>query len=141
MFLKYIDFIFTPFRAIQSKYLTAKNFKGNVRAEVQRVKSMKARGKMAMGDARQQMGAFNNKLNHMGQPAQQGAQMQQAGQPPGMPGMPPGMPGMPGMPQGPNPNPPISRPSPPGRHQPIPRPRNRRRAGAAAALPVRTEPI
>ena len=110
MFLKYFDFIFQPFRAINNKILGVKNIKGNIQVDINRAKSLGQRGKNAIGRA----GEFNNKM--MGQ--QQGAQMQQAGQPPGMPGAPggmpgmqgmPGMPGMPGMgpPQGPNPNPPI----------------------------------
>jgi hypothetical protein len=103
MFLKYIDFIFTPFRAINNKILGVKNVKGNIQVDINRVKSLGNRGKGAMGE-------WSNKLN-MGQQVQQGAQMQQAGQPPGMPGQAPGMPGMPGGapqgPSGPNPNPPI----------------------------------
>ena len=115
MFLKYIDFVFAPFRAINNKILGAKNIKGSIQIDINRAKSLGQRGKQAMGDA----AAYNNKLNQMGQP--QGAQMQQAGQPPGMPGMPggqgappmpgmpPGMPGAPGAPPPgvPNPNPPI----------------------------------
>jgi hypothetical protein len=107
MFLRYIDFIFVPFRAIQNKIIGVKNIKGNIKVDVNRAKALVGRGKEAVGRA----GQYNNQLNQWGQPQQpqQGAQMQQqAGQPPGMPGMPP--PGMPGMPpggQGPNPNPPI----------------------------------
>ena len=96
MFLKYIDFIFTPFRAIQNKILGVKNIKGNIQVDINRARSMQRRGQQAVGRANQ----FGNKLNQMGQ---QGAQMQQAGQPPGMPGMPPGA----GAPQVPNPNPPV----------------------------------
>jgi hypothetical protein len=110
MFLKYLDFIFVPFRAIQSKWLGVKNVKGRIQGDFTRAKSIGRRGQSALG----QVSEFNNKLNQAGQP-QQGAQMQQAGQPPGMPGMPgaPGMPAMPGMPPGmggpqvPNPNPPV----------------------------------
>ena len=102
MFLKYIDFIFQPFRAINNKILGVKNIKGNIKVDINRAKALGSRGKAAMGQA----GEFNQKLNQMGQ---QGAQMQQqAGQPPGMPpGMPGAMPGMPPMPGVPNPNPPV----------------------------------
>ena len=99
MFLKYFEFIFAPFRAVNNKILGVKNIKGNIMVDINRARSLKNRGESAMQNAQQ----FNQKLNQSGQP-QQGGQMQQ-GQPPGMPGM-PGMPQMPGM-QGPNPNPPI----------------------------------
>lgn len=101
MFLKYFDFVFAPFRAINNKIFAVKNIKGNIQVDINRAKSLGRRGQNAMNRA----GDFNNKLNQMGQPPQQGAQMQQAGQPPGMPGM-PGMPGAPGA-QAPNPNPPV----------------------------------
>ena len=105
MFFKYFEFILLPFRNIRNQWMSARNMKGNIQMDVNRVKSLKARGKMAVGD-------FNQKLNQFGQPQQpqQGAQMQQqAGQPPGAPGMPgmPGMQGMPGAPPGPSPNPPV----------------------------------
>jgi hypothetical protein len=102
MFLKYFDFVFAPFRAINNKIFAVKNVKGNIMVDINRAKSLGRRGQNAIGRAN----------NFVGQP-QQGAQMQQqAGQPPGMPGMPgmagaPAMPGMPAAPQGPNPNPPI----------------------------------
>src|SRR5215831_10746453 len=102
MFLKYFDFIFAPFRAINNKIIGVKTFKGSVQMDINRVKSLKNRGDSAWQNAQQKMG--------MGQ-SQQGGQMPQ-GQPPQMPGM-PQMPQMPGMPQmqggqhGPNPNPPI----------------------------------
>ena len=107
MFLKYFEFIFAPFRAINNKILGVKTFKGNIQVDINRAKSLGNRGKGAIG----RVGEFNNKLNQAGQ---QGAQMQQAAQPPGMPGV-PGMPGMPpgmGGPPGvgappPNSNPPI----------------------------------
>ena len=99
MFLKYFDFIFAPFRAINNKILGVKNVKGNIQLDINRAKSLGRRGQGAMG----RVGEFNQKLNQPGQPPQQGAQMQQAGQPPAMPGMP----GMPGAPPVPNPNPPV----------------------------------
>ena len=111
MFLKYFEFIFAPFRAVNNRILGIRNIKGNIQVDINRARSLKARGANAMERANQ----FNQRVNQMGQPQQQqqGGQMPpQQGQPPGMPQMPqvPGMPGMPGMggaPQGPNPNPPI----------------------------------
>jgi len=89
MFLRYLDFIFAPFRAINNKILGVKNIKGNIKVDIARAKSLGTRGKGALG----QVGQFNNKLNQAGQ-AQQGDQMQQAGQPGA------------GAPPVPNPNPP-----------------------------------
>jgi hypothetical protein len=111
MFLKYFEFVFAPFRAINNKIIGVKNIKGSIQMDISRTKSLGRRGQNAMG----RVGEFNNKLNQVGQPPQQGGQMQQAAQPPGMPGMPggPGMPGMspgpggPGAPQVPNPYPPV----------------------------------
>src|SRR4051794_41114840 len=100
MFLKYIDFIFTPFRAIQAKFFHVKAIKGGILGDVSRSKNLVQRGKRMAGTA-------NAQVNKLGGTQQQGAQvMQQAGQ--GMPGMPvaPGTPG--GAPGGaPSPNPPI----------------------------------
>jgi hypothetical protein len=106
MFLRYIDFIFAPFREIRNKFLRVKNIKGNIQMDVKRVQALKQRGKNAAGEYNQKLAQW-----HQQQP-QQGAQMQQGGQPPGAPGMPgmpqmPPMQGMPGAPQVPNPNPPI----------------------------------
>lgn len=92
MFLRYLDFIFQPFRMIQNKWIGVKNVQGNIKMDVMRAKSLKARGQNALG----QVDQFNNKLNQAGQ-----GQMQQAGQA-GQPGAPAGAPQ-----QGPNPNPPI----------------------------------
>jgi hypothetical protein len=101
MFLKYIEFVFAPFRAINNKIYGIRNIKGNIQVDINRAKSLGRRGQSAVSKA----GEFNNKLNQQaGQPPQQGAQMQQAGQSPGMPGAPPGMAGAP---HGPNPNPPV----------------------------------
>jgi hypothetical protein len=107
MFLRYLGFIFAPFREIRNKFLRAKNIKGNIQMDLKRVKALQSRG---MGNVQQ----YNQQLAQWTQQPQQGGQMQQ-GQPPGapgapgMPGFPPGMapPGMPGAPQVPNPNPPI----------------------------------
>ncbi|MBC7973506.1 MAG: FHA domain-containing protein [Myxococcales bacterium] len=88
MFLRYIDFIFAPFRAIHNKILGIKTYKGNIQMDAMRLKSLGKRGQNAFGQA----GQFNNKLNQAGQ---QGDQMQQAGQPGAA------------APQAPNPNPPV----------------------------------
>ena len=107
MFLRYLDFIFAPFRAINNKILGVKNIKGNIQVDINRSKSLLNRGKNFAGTANQQMNQFGQPV--AGQPgAQQGGQMQQ-GQMPGMPqGMPQGMPGAPGAPgQVPNAAPPI----------------------------------
>ncbi|MGE0400303.1 MAG: FHA domain-containing protein [Kofleriaceae bacterium] len=100
MFLKYIDFIFQPFRAIQSKWLRVKGVHGSIKGDASRAKALGNRAKAGVNQVQQ----------YAGQPLvqgqqQQGAQMQ--GQQPGMQG-PPGMPGAPGAPAaGPIPNPPI----------------------------------
>jgi hypothetical protein len=91
MFLRYLDFIFAPFRAINNKILGVKNIHGNIKVDVNRSKSLMNRGKQFAGQASQQ-------ANQLGGAQQQGAQAMQ-GQMPGMPqGMPQGMPGMPGAP-------------------------------------------
>jgi hypothetical protein len=94
MFLKYFDFIFAPFRAINNRIIGIKTFKGSVQMDINRARSLKNRGDSAFQNAQQKLG--------MGQ-SQQGGQMQQ---PPQMPGM-PAMPQMPGQQGGPNPNPAI----------------------------------
>ena len=45
IFLKYFDFIFAPFRAINNKILGVRNIKGNIMVDVNRSKSLAARGK------------------------------------------------------------------------------------------------
>lgn len=121
MFLRYLDFVFAPFRAAYNKFIGIKNIQGNIKVDINRAKALKARGQNFAGDVNK----FNQNVQNpggqpgAGQPAQQGAQagypqpgqaqqgayMQQA-QPPGMPGM-PGMPGAPLPPGVPNPTPPI----------------------------------
>ena len=110
MFLKYLDFVFQPFRNINNKIIGVKNIKGNFMVDVNRSKALMNRGKQFAGQA----GQFNQNLNAQAgqagqavQAPQQGAQaMQQgAGGMPGMPGAPGGMPGAPG--GMPNANPPI----------------------------------
>lgn len=97
MFLKYIDFIFQPFRAIRNKWLGVKSIQGSIQGDVNRAKAMGSSVKYQANQAQQYVGGAGQ------QGQQQGAQMQ------GQPGMqgPPGMPGAPGAPAGPNPNPPI----------------------------------
>ena len=116
MFLRHLDFIFAPFRAINNKIIGVKNIKGNILVDVNRSKALANRGKRFAG----QVGGVNQQMQNAagqqpqpgqqpGQPAQpyqqqqyqqyqQGAQqMQQPGMPaPGMPGAPMGAPGMPG---------------------------------------------
>ena len=124
MFLRHLEFIFAPFRAIQNKIYGVKNIKGNIQMDINRSKSLANRGKNfagKVGGVNQQMQqAAGQQPQQPGQPGQpqyqqyqqyqQGAQqMQQPGMPQGMPGMAPmGAPGMPpGQPGAPNPNPPI----------------------------------
>jgi hypothetical protein len=78
MFLKYFDFIFAPFRAINSKIVGVKNIKGNIKVDVQRVQMLGKVGQARVAEAK-------DKMNAAGGQAQQGAQaMQQAtGQAPG----------------------------------------------------------
>jgi hypothetical protein len=46
MFLRHVDFIFKPFRAIRNKWTKARNVKGNIKVDVNRAKSY---GKVAKG--------------------------------------------------------------------------------------------
>ncbi len=112
MFLKYFDFIFAPFRAINNKIIGVKNIKGNIQVDINRSKSLANRGKSAAA----KLGGYNQQMQQaagqgQAQQYQQGAQqMQQPGMPGGMPGAPmgaPGMPGAPGAPGMPASNPPI----------------------------------
>jgi hypothetical protein len=91
VFLKYIDFIFEPFRAIRNKWLGVKAVKGGIQGDMNRAKAM---GSMAKYQA-------NQVQQFAGGGQQQGAQQMQ-----GQPGM-PGAPGAPGAPAGPSSNPPI----------------------------------
>jgi hypothetical protein len=119
VFYKYLDFIFAPFRAINSKIIGVRNVKGNIKSDIGRVKSLGNQGKQFQQKAQD----FNQKVQNQGQPGQPGQpqqaqqqqyqqqyqggqQMQQPGMPGGAPGMPgaPGAPGAPGMPMA---NPPI----------------------------------
>jgi FHA domain len=129
MFLRYIDFIFQPFRAINNKWLGVKNIKGNIQVDINRAKAMGKRGQQMVGTANQKVGQYGGQQQQQPGPPQPGVQQQpnmgyqqQPGYPqqppppqqnygyqpqgapqmtPGMPGqMPPGMPGMPGAPMG-----------------------------------------
>lgn len=71
MFLKYVDFIFVPFRRIRAKWTQARNIKGNIKVDVNRAKNY---GNMAKGYAGQAKG-------YAGQAGEQAAgAKQQAGQ-------------------------------------------------------------
>jgi hypothetical protein len=136
MFLRYIDFIFVPFRRIHAQWVGIRTAKGNVQAEMRRVKSLGSRGQNAFNSAQaklvggqqqpQQQGGQPQQYQQGGQPQyqqqgypqqgyQQGGQAMQPQMPgqmpqaPGMPGAPPmpGAPGAPGAPGGINPGPPI----------------------------------
>jgi hypothetical protein len=92
MFLKYIDFIFQPFRAIYNKWLGVKNIQGNFKVDVNRAKAMGKRGQQFMGDANAKVGQFAGGQQQQqqaaaganGQPAQQGYQPQMGYQQPQM---------------------------------------------------------
>ena len=81
MFLRYIDFIFQPFRAINNKFLGVKNIKGNIQVDINRAKAMGKRGQRFAGEANQKIAGYG------GAP---GAQGQQPGGQPGQPGVQPG---------------------------------------------------
>src|SRR3954453_16590486 len=86
MFLKYIDFIFVPFRAINNKILGVKNVKGNIQVDINRSKALANRGKQFKNDAGQKLGYPQGQQQQ--QQGQQGGQAMQQQMPPGMPGMP-----------------------------------------------------
>jgi hypothetical protein len=119
MFLKYIDFIFVPFRRIHAQWVGIRTTKGNIQAEMRRMKNLGARGQAAVGNAQSKLvGAQGQYQQYQQQAPQQGGQAMQSQMPPmpqmpgqmpqGMPG-PPGAPGAPGAgpPPGINPGPPI----------------------------------
>jgi len=97
MILDKIDFIFAPFRQLYNRWMGVKNTQGQLQIEAKRAKNLAGKGK----DAANKVNQFNQKLNAMGQPEQQGANMQ-----PGAPGA-PGTPGAAPPANVPNPNPPI----------------------------------
>ena len=120
MFLKYFEFIFAPFRAVNNKILGVKNIKGNIQVDINRAKSMKDRGKNFANEANSKVNKFaGQQVVGNQQQVGAGAMQQQGGMPGGQPGMPGqampggqpaqagGMPGqmpggMPGMPGAPN---------------------------------------
>jgi len=95
MFLKYIDFIFQPFRAIYNKWLSVKNVQGNFKVDVNRAKAMGKRGQAFVGEAnakvaqyagggQQQQQQQQQAAGANGQPAPQGYQPQMGYQQPQM---------------------------------------------------------
>lgn len=117
MFLKYIDFIFVPFRRIHAQWVGVRTAKGNVAAEMRRMKNLAGRGQAAVGNAQAKLvgaqGQYQQYQQQYQQAPQQGGQAMQSQMPPmPQPGqMPQGMPGAPGAapggPGGINPGPPI----------------------------------
>lgn len=117
MFLRYIDFIFAPFRAINNKIIGVKNIKGAFAVDIQRAKAMKLRGQQYAAEVNQKVGQHAGGQQGAGQNGvqqqayQPGVQsMQQPGMlpsavPAGMPAQPMGAPSMPG--GAPNPRPPV----------------------------------
>ena len=80
MFLRHLDFIFAPFRAINNKIIGVKNIKGNIQVDVNRSKALASRGKNFAG----RVGGVNQQMqNAAGQQGQQPQQQQvdQYGQP------------------------------------------------------------
>jgi hypothetical protein len=110
MFLKYIDFVFQPFRAIKNKIVGVQAVQGNIQVDINRSKAMVGRGKQGVQEANAKIqhhagGAQPQQAAGMPQQApayQQGAQYMQQ---PGMPGPTPAQ-GMP-PPGTPNPSPQI----------------------------------
>jgi FHA domain len=102
VFFKYLDFIFAPFRAINSKIIGVRNVKGNIQSDMSRVKNLANQGKQQVQKAQ----GFNQQMQNYGQQPQQPGQQPQPGQYQQggqymQPGMPPGAPGQPGMPGAP----------------------------------------
>ena len=85
MFLRYIDFIFAPFRAINNRILGVKNIKGNIQVDVNRAKSMGRRGQRFAKDANEKVakvGQYGQGQNGQpGQPGQNGQPQAQGYQP------------------------------------------------------------
>lgn len=61
MFLRHVDFIFKPFRAIRNKWTKAKNVKGNIKVDVNRAKNY---GKQAKGYGDQAKGYAGQAQGH-----------------------------------------------------------------------------
>ncbi len=77
MFIKYIDFIFVPFRSVRNKWLKAKSVKGNIRVDMQR---MKSHGNRAKGYANQAGGIAGKATGAAGKVEGQVAGASEAGQ-------------------------------------------------------------
>jgi FHA domain len=102
MFLKYIDFIFVPFRSLQARITGVRTMKGNVQAEFRRVQALGQRGQNAVNQAQAKLVGAQQQNPQQGGPPMQ-PQMPQMPQMPPMPGQAPGAPGAPPI----NPGPPI----------------------------------
>jgi FHA domain len=80
VFLRHLDFIFAPFRAINNKIIGVKNIKGNIKVDVNRSKALANRGKAAA----KRVGGYNQQMQQAagqpGQQPQQDAQPQQGQQ-------------------------------------------------------------
>jgi hypothetical protein len=62
MFLKYLDFLFAPFRKAQNQYLGYKNQVGNVKVDINRSKAMVNQGKGMVNQAGQKVGAVGQQM-------------------------------------------------------------------------------
>jgi FHA domain len=104
MFLKYIDFIFVPFRTLHARYIGVRTTKGNIQAEFRRLKALGQRGQNAVGEAQAKIVGAQQQVPQGGQAMQpQMPQGQMPGQVPPMAGQQPGA----GPPGAINPGPPI----------------------------------
>jgi FHA domain len=74
VFLRHLDFIFAPFRAINNKIIGVKNIKGNIKVDINRSKALANRGKAAAN----RVGGYNQQMQQAA--GQQGQQPQQAAQ-------------------------------------------------------------
>jgi len=83
MFLRYIDFVFQPFRAVYNKFLSAKNIKGSFQVDINRSKAMLKRGQNFAADGKQKVANYNQQFQQ--QPGQQQPGQAQPGPQPGYP--------------------------------------------------------
>ncbi|MEZ4368361.1 MAG: FHA domain-containing protein [Kofleriaceae bacterium] len=101
MFLRHLDFVFVPFRAVYNRWLHVKNVKGNIRADANRAKAMGNMGKGYVNSAQSKLGGAQAQGAAVQGAAAQAAPVAQARgaipqmQPPSPPGMPGGLPGGP----------------------------------------------
>ena len=77
MFLRYIDFIFVPFRSIYNKWIGVQSIKGNIVMDINQSKAMGRRAKRVAGDAKD----YNAKLNAQAGGAPAGPQQAYGAQP------------------------------------------------------------